>query len=82
MSRALVVKKRKNDDNNNNSNNNNHNNNTNNHNNNTTNNKNTLKARLLIEHVGFPMNLIAKTASPGPGVSVPAQGPWKFVELS
>ena len=28
------------------------------------------------------MNLIAKTASPGPGVSVPTQESWKLLELS
>ena len=28
------------------------------------------------------MNLIAKTASPGPGVSVPTLGSWKFFEFS
>ena len=33
-----------------------------------------LKSRFLTVNFGFSMNLIAKTASPGPGVSVPTQG--------
>ena len=40
------------------------------------------KNSFLIEYVGFPMNLTAKTASPVPGVSVPTHGSWKFLELS
>ena len=40
------------------------------------------KFGFLSEDTGFSMNLIAKTASPGPGVSVPTQGSSKFVELS
>ena len=33
-----------------------------------------LKFRFLTVNFGLSMNLIAKTASPGPGVSVPTQG--------
>ena len=37
-----------------------------------------LKFRFFFEIWGFPLNLIAKTASPGPGVSVRTQGPrWR-----
>ena len=31
--------------------------------------------------IGFPLNLIAKAASPGPGVLVPTQGSWKFIDF-
>ena len=36
-----------------------------------------LKFHLLSEIEGFPLNLIAKTASPDPDVPVPSLGPWK-----
>ena len=37
-----------------------------------------LKFRIFNRNTGFASNLIAKTASPGPVVSVPTQGSWKF----